>query len=79
MKKLIKPLVILAVIGAIIAVVASYGMGIYRVKEMNKKDSEIQLSVASGKVYARDTFDFEKVVALADEKMYETKRKMKDE
>lgn len=30
MKKLIKPLIILAVIGAIIAVVASYGMGIYR-------------------------------------------------
>ena len=30
MKKLIKPLIILAVIGAMIAVVASYGMGIYR-------------------------------------------------
>lgn len=30
MKKFIKPLVILCVIGAIIAVVASYGMGIYR-------------------------------------------------
>ena len=49
------------------------------VEEINQKDSEIELSVASGKAYARDAFDFEKVVALADGKMYETKRKMKDE
>lgn len=49
------------------------------VKEMNQKNPEVQLSVALGKVYAKDTFDFEKVVALADERMYEMKRKMKED
>lgn len=47
-------------------------------EEVNKKSDTVKLSMAYGKVYARDTFDFEKVVALADERMYETKRNMKE-